>query len=246
MIRPAVLPRLAAAALTAAAALAGAGGCRAEAQKASPSPAAPAAQTDEDKTFYALGMMLGRNVRDFALTPAQLAVVQKGFTDAAQGKEDAAIDLQTYGPRVRQLAQAKQAERASAEKAKGVDYLARAAAEPGAEKLPSGVVFKELAPGTGASPAKTDTVRVHYRGTLLDGKEFDSSHKRGQPAEFRLDQVISCWTEGVQKMKQGGKARLVCPSDSAYGERGTPGIPPASTLVFEVELLAVNPGAVAK
>jgi FKBP-type peptidyl-prolyl cis-trans isomerase FkpA len=117
---------------------------------------------------------------------------------------------------------------------------ARAAAEPGATVTESGLVYRSLKEGTGASPAVADTVRVHYRGTFPDGREFDSSHKRGQPAEFALNRVIKCWTEGVQRMKVGGKAKLTCPSAIAYGERGAGGvIPPGATLQFEVELLAV-------
>jgi len=104
----------------------------------------------------------------------------------------------------------------------------------------SGVVFTSLQPGQGTPPGPRDTVRVHYRGTLPDGKEFDSSHRRGQPAQFGLDKVIRCWTEGVQMMRPGGKARLVCPPATAYGANGIPGvIPPNATLTFEVELLAV-------
>ena len=105
----------------------------------------------------------------------------------------------------------------------------------------SGLTYVELKAGPGAAPAATDTVRVHYRGTFPDGKEFDSSIARGQPAEFPLNRVIKCWTEGVQLMKVGGKARLVCPAAIAYGERGTPGgpIPPNATLHFEVELLDI-------
>ncbi len=120
--------------------------------------------------------------------------------------------------------------------------LAKSAAEAGAQTTASGLVYRSLKDGAGASPAATDTVRVHYRGTLVDGTEFDSSHKRGQPASFPLNAVIPCWTEGVQKMKVGGKAKLTCPAAIAYGERGAGGvIPPNATLVFEVELLAVNP-----
>jgi FKBP-type peptidyl-prolyl cis-trans isomerase FkpA len=105
----------------------------------------------------------------------------------------------------------------------------------------SGLVYQSLKDGTGASPAATDTVTVHYRGTLADGREFDSSHKRGQPAEFPLNRVIPCWTEGVQMMKPGGKARLTCPPAIAYGERGAGSvIPPNATLQFEVELLSVK------
>jgi len=118
--------------------------------------------------------------------------------------------------------------------------LKAAAAEKGAVVTPSGLVFLSLKDGSGASPAATDTVRVHYRGTFTDGREFDSSFKRGQPAEFPLNRVIPCWTEGVQKMKPGGKAKLTCPSAIAYGERGAGGtIPPNTTLQFEVELLGI-------
>jgi FKBP-type peptidyl-prolyl cis-trans isomerase FkpA len=119
--------------------------------------------------------------------------------------------------------------------------LAFAQASAPASAPASGLVYKSIKDGTGASPQATDVVRVHYRGTFPDGKEFDSSHKRGQPAEFPLNRVIKCWTEGVQKMKVGGKAQLVCPPGIAYGERGTPGgsIPPNATLHFEVELLGI-------
>jgi FKBP-type peptidyl-prolyl cis-trans isomerase FkpA len=120
--------------------------------------------------------------------------------------------------------------------------VTKAAAEKGALKTESGMVYRSLKDGTGASPKETDVVRVHYQGTLPDGTEFDSSLKRGQPAEFPLNRVIKCWTEGVQKMKVGGKAKLTCPASVAYGERGTPGgpIPPNATLIFEVELLAIK------
>jgi len=118
--------------------------------------------------------------------------------------------------------------------------LANAAAEKGAVVSASGLVYLSLKDGAGASPGATDTVKVHYRGTFPDGKEFDSSIARGQPAEFPLNRVIKCWTEGVQKMKVGGKARLVCPPGIAYGDRGSPPvIKPGATLVFEVELLEI-------
>jgi FKBP-type peptidyl-prolyl cis-trans isomerase FkpA len=120
-------------------------------------------------------------------------------------------------------------------------YLAKAAAEPGAVKTPSGLVYTELKAGTGASPRATQTVKVNYRGTFIDGKEFDSSYKRNMPIEFPLNGVIPCWTEGVQRMKVGGKSRLVCPSSIAYGDSGRPGaIPGGATLVFEVELLGIQ------
>jgi len=106
---------------------------------------------------------------------------------------------------------------------------------------PSGLVYQSLVDGQGASPAATDVVRVHYRGTLPDGKEFDSSYKRGEPTEFPLNGVIPCWTEGVQLMKPGGKAKLTCPPSIAYGSRGAGGvIPPNATLNFEIELISVK------
>jgi FKBP-type peptidyl-prolyl cis-trans isomerase FkpA len=122
------------------------------------------------------------------------------------------------------------------------DAVAAAAAkEAGAVVTPSGLVYRSLKDGTGASPSATDKVKVHYRGTFPDGKEFDSSYKRNEAIEFPLNGVIPCWTEGVQRMKVGGKAKLTCPSAIAYGSRGAGGvIPPNATLLFEVELLAIN------
>lgn len=113
---------------------------------------------------------------------------------------------------------------------------------PAAAPTASGLVYQSLKDGNGASPAPTDVVRVHYRGTLADGgKEFDSSYQRGEPAEFPLNRVIPCWTEGLQKMKVGGKAKLTCPPAIAYGNRGAGGlIPPNATLNFEVELLGIK------
>ena len=118
---------------------------------------------------------------------------------------------------------------------------AAAAKEPSAQVTASGMVYRSLKDGNGASPKASDTVRVHYRGTLPDGKEFDSSYKRNESIEFPLSRVIPCWTEGVQLMKVGGKAKLTCPPATAYGDRGAGGvIPPKATLLFEVELLAIN------
>jgi FKBP-type peptidyl-prolyl cis-trans isomerase FkpA len=117
-------------------------------------------------------------------------------------------------------------------------FVAREAAEPGAIKTASGLIYRELKTGMGASPKSTDTVRMNYRGTLIDGTEFDSSYKRNEPLQYPLNMLIPCWIEAVQKMKPGGKAHLVCPASIAYGNAAMPGIPPGSTLVFEVELLS--------
>lgn len=206
-----------------------------------PSPAASGLTSEQDKTVYAMGVMLGRNLAPLNLTPAEIEIVKQGLTDTAAGKPPA-VDLQTYGPKIQQFVQGRGAERAKAEKDKSASFVDAAAKETGAIKTPSGMVFRTMTPGQGASPGPTDTVKVHYAGTLTDGTEFDSSVKRGEPAVFRLDQVIPCWTEAVQRMKVGEKARIVCPSDIAYGDKGRPPtIPGGATLVFEVELLGVNP-----
>ena len=119
--------------------------------------------------------------------------------------------------------------------------ITAATKEAGARVTASGLVYRSLKDGTGSSPAAIDRVKVHYKGTFPDGKEFDSSYKRNEPTEFPLNGVIPCWTEGVQLMKTGGKAKLTCPSAIAYGARGAGGvIPPNATLVFEIELLAIN------
>ena len=129
----------------------------------------------------------------------------------------------------------------STESGAGEAYLDKAAAQPGAIRTASGLVYRELRAGSGGSPKASDTVQVNYRGTLVDGTEFDSSYKRNEPAQFPLSQVIPCWTEGVQKMKVGGKSELVCPAGIAYGAQGSPPlIPGGATLIFEVELLRIG------
>ena len=151
------------------------------------------------------------------------------------------MDLAAYNEKVQELARSRR--KAQGEKLASVnkEFLEKAAGEKGAVKTDSGLVYLSLKEGGGNSPLATDTVKVNYRGTLPDGKEFDSSYKRGKPAEFRLDGVIKCWTEGLQRMKVGGKAKLVCPSTLAYGDAGAGDlILPGATLVFEVELLDVK------
>lgn len=214
--------------------------------KRAAAPAAPARTpaaatgltTDEQKEIYSLGLSIYRSLSQFDLSPAELELVKRALTDAAAGKP--AVELNEWGPKINALQQARSSRVAERQKAASAVYLAKAAAEPGATKTPSGLIYKELTAGTGASPKATDKVKVHYRGTLVDGTEFDSSYKRNEPAEFPLNGVIKCWTEGVQKMKVGGKAQLVCPSDLAYGDQGRPGIPGGATLVFQVELIDIS------
>ncbi len=222
--------------------LALAAGCTKGGQAASGgSGAAP--QTEDEKTFYALGLILGRNLQQFNMAPAELDFVKKGVTDQVQNKTPD-VKLEDYGPKVQALARTRATSKAESEKKSGQAFVEKAAAEPGAQKFPSGLVMKTIKEGTGPSPAATDKVKVHYHGTLENGTVFDSSVDRKTPAEFALNQVIPCWTEGVAKMKVGGKSRLVCPSSIAYGDQGRPGIPGGATLVFEVELLEIlAPGA---
>ncbi|MBX5483413.1 MAG: FKBP-type peptidyl-prolyl cis-trans isomerase [Myxococcaceae bacterium] len=197
-------------------------------------------KTDDEKALYALGYSIGQ---DFQLSKSELEIVRKALADGSSGAK-AAVDIDTYGPKIRDVARARAEAKAKSEapknKAAGKAFAAKAAKEKGAQVEKSGLVFVPIKEGTGAQPKATDTVKVHYRGTLIDGTEFDSSYKRNSPAEFGLNQVIPCWTEGLQKMKVGGKAKLVCPADIAYGDMGRPSIPPGATLVFEVELLDVK------
>ena len=195
--------------------------------------------TEQDKTLYALGLAIGNNIRDFRLSQAELALVTAGIGDAAQGK-DAKVDFDAYAPRIQALAQERMAAAANEEKTASAAFLDKLAKEAGAQRLPSGVVFVPVTAGTGASPTAASTVRVHYHGTLRDGSVFDSSVQRNEPISFPLDGVIPCWTEGVQKMKVGGKAKLGCPSDTAYGDSGQGPIPGGAALLFEVELLAIE------
>ena len=194
--------------------------------------------TDDDKIVYSLGLSIYRSLAQFDLSPAELALVKQALTDAAENKP--AVDLETWGPKINTMASARASRVSAREKEASAAYLTKAAAEPGAVKTESGLIYRELKAGTGPSPKATDTVKVNYRGTLTNGTEFDSSYKRNEPAEFPLNQVIKCWTEGVQKMRVGGKSSLVCPSDIAYGDEGRPSIPGGATLVFEVELLEVS------
>ena len=194
---------------------------------------------DEQKTLYAVGVAISQSMIGLALSESELDIVKSGIADGAL-QRPLKVDMQSYGPKIAQFAQSRTALAADKEKKAGAGFLAKAAAEPGAKKTASGAIVTQMKAGSGASPKASDTVKVHYHGTMLDGTVFDSSVQRGQPATFPLTGVIKCWTEGVQEIKVGGKARLVCPADIAYGDRGSPPkIKPGATLIFEVELLEI-------
>jgi len=198
-------------------------------------------KNDDQKTMYAIGLLIARQLSVFNLTASELETIKEGLTDAVSGKKPE-VDIAVYGEKVQELAKARRKAQGHKLAAMNKGFLESAAKEKGAVKSDSGLIFLTLKEGTGAGPASSDTVKVNYRGTLPDGKEFDSSYKRGKPLEFRLDGVIKCWTEGLKMMKPGGKAKLVCPPNIAYGETGAGEmILPNATLVFEVELLEVKP-----
>lgn len=210
--------------------------CSADAAKPA---AAPVPTTEEQKTLYALGFLMSQSLNTFELKPEELAMVQKGITDGVTNAKPV-VTAEEYIPKVQALQQARLAAAKARSEKEGADYLVKAATEAGATKTASGIIIKQTRVGTGASPKAEDQVKVNYEGRLINGKVFDSSYARNEPATFPLNGVIACWTEGVQTMKVGGKAQFVCPANLAYGDRGSPpNILPGSTLVFDVELLDI-------
>jgi len=201
---------------------------------------AEAPKDEKDELFYSLGVMFAQTLGEFQLSEEELALVMKGVKESVAGTA-APLDMQSLQPRIAALHRERATVAAAGERAASEAFVAEAAAQPGVEKTESGIVISIFEPGEGASPKVTDTVKVHYHGTLRNGTVFDSSRDRGVPVEFPLNGVIPCWKEGVQKMKVGGKARLVCPSDLAYGDRGAPPkIPGGAALVFEIDLLSIG------
>ena len=204
-------------------------------------------ETEDQKTIYALGLAVARNLQAFDLSPEEVAILQAGLTAGLTGQKPA-VDLETYGPKLDPLAQARTGARAKKERDASAAFLESAATESGAKTTASGLVYRELKAGSGDRPTAKDKVKVHYTGKLRDGKVFDSSDQPGHPTEFALARMIPCWMEGISLMRPGGKSELTCPAELAYGDAGIPPgkgdrIPGGAALRFEIELLSVEKGA---
>jgi len=183
--------------------------------------------------------MFGSQLIPFALSESEYEVLQEGVRDAALGRE-LRLDPAEMQEDVVAFQGARLAANLEREKIASRAFLDEAAAQQGATRTESGLVFREIEPGTGESPQETSVVRVNYEGTLRDGRVFDSTRANGKPATFSLDRVIQCWREGLMRMRVGGKSEIVCPSHLAYGDSGfPPSIPPGAALAFEVELLEI-------
>jgi FKBP-type peptidyl-prolyl cis-trans isomerase FkpA len=196
-------------------------------------------RTDEQKAFYALGFELGRDTQVFAMTPEELEYLKAGLTAYATG-EKPLVDVTAQGPKIAELARTRISARAAVEREKSKPFLEEAARQQGAVRTGSGLIFRSLKEGTGPQPAATDMVKVNYRVTLPDGKEAESSYSLEEPPLLPVNGIVQCWNEGVRKMKVGGKATLVCPSELVYGDRGSTNIPGGSAVRYEVELLDVQ------
>ncbi len=200
-------------------------------------------KSEDDKTFYAMGYMLGGNLQRLSLTDAEIASLYKGISMAAKN-EKSEVDMAKYQTRIQEVFKARMDKVAQKEKDAGKAYLENFVSKEGATKTASGLAYKVIKEGTGATPSAEDIVEVHYHGTLIDGSVFDSSVERKKTISFPLNRVIKGWTEGLQTMKEGGKSKFVIPADLAYGEAGAPPkIPGGATLIFEVELFKVTKAA---
>ncbi len=199
-------------------------------------------ETEEHKTLYALGMALSKQLAAAGFSEADSNVIAAGLADGLLGRT-ARVEMQVYGPQINAMLQTRSAATKDVELKESQAYCDAKAAETGAQKTASGALYFELEPGTGASPAATDSVKVHYHGTLRDGRVFDSSVDRGEPVTFSLNGVIPCFAEGIQKMKVGGKANLVCPAATAYGDQGSGMIKPGAAISFNIQLLEVVSGS---
>lgn len=204
---------------------------------------AGAADADQDKALYALGVLLSHNLDTFQLSEAEFAHVKTGIVDGFHKKADAAA-AEASLPQIQALQKTRVAALSQREKQAGQAYLDKAVSAPGATKTASGLLYIPVAAGNGASPTRTDKVKVNYEGRLIDGTVFDSSAQHGQAATLQVGSIIPCWTEALQLMKVGGKSRIICPANLAYGDRGAPPkIMPGATLQFEIELVSIEPAA---
>ncbi len=234
-------------------------GCQEEAKQAEVTAQAQATETakslefknEDEKAAYAIGVSFANYLSASLDKPKELGVelnkdlvlkgIEHAFADGSEMSEaDARKALEDFDKRLNDLAASQAAEKSAAVKKAGDDFRAEFAKQEGVKQTESGLLYQVITEGTGASPLATDTVEVHYKGTLTDGTQFDSSYDRNEPATFPLDRVIAGWTEGVQLMKEGAKFKFVIPPELAYGENDTPTIPANSTLIFEVELLKVE------
>jgi len=202
----------------------------------------PEPKTEDQKALYALGVQINKQLLIFNLSPEELKYVQQGMSDASAGKK-LAVDPDASMKKIGELAKARMAKATEKQKALAKPFLEKAAAEKGTQKTASGLIYKEIKAGTGNQPKTTDIVKFHFIATFSDGKEIENSIKRGQPVEVPLDRLIPCWSEGIGMMKVNGKAKLICPSNLAYGDEGRPPIiPGGATMIFEVELLDAKAG----
>ncbi|MBB6093482.1 FKBP-type peptidyl-prolyl cis-trans isomerase FkpA [Povalibacter uvarum] len=212
-------------------------GCSGPAPDAAP---VAAQLNEEQQTLYALGAALANNLRELELTADERAFVLAGFQESAAG-EAARVDVTSFMPKIQSLHLQRQAKAIAQRREQGAVFLDQQAAQSGAMKTATGLVYQELTAGSGRGVAEHDTVTVHYEGKLPDGKVVDSSRKRAKPTQFRVNGVIACWKEALLRMNVGGRSRVVCPADLAYGNGGSPPvIPPGATLDFDIELIEVS------
>lgn len=195
--------------------------------------------TEEQKVFYAIGLVLARQLEVFDLTPAEARLVRRGLSDATRGRKPK-VDFAKYSKKSQELAIARRDAHGKKLAEQVPAFMAHEEAREGAVKTESGLIFQSLREGEGAAPLLTDKIKVHYRSTLIDGKEMANTYKTGIADELVLNEFMKCLVEGVQLMKPGGKARMICPPAIALGKEGSDNVPPEATLVFDIELLEVK------